>query len=110
MNEPTNQRRTGPVERTSTFDVERPVGRDETVCEAIVSTVMTVEHATMTELAPLYAAIDCEALERLVAPGTAARIAFTYEGHRVTVRSDPQVVVSTTLVEASAATTVDGKV
>ena len=60
--------------------------------QAVVKRVAACEEVDQTELAPLYGAIDPDALDRLVETSrhneSALQITFTYHGYDVTVTGD----------------------
>jgi hypothetical protein len=65
----------------------------------VVEVVAAEQLADPHELAPLYSAIDPDALDALFDPrtdsgGEVARVKFTYEGHTVTVTSDGRIELS----------------
>jgi hypothetical protein len=79
--------------------VEQP-DQDETVTEAIVTTVSDYTGTDVTDLEPLNNVVDPDALNLLFAEewedqaGTPKRMAFTYAGCEVVISSDGSVQVS----------------
>jgi hypothetical protein len=85
-----------PTEPIATHEI----AEDESVTEAVVTTVSSATNAGKTDLRPLYTAIDPDALDAIFGSrrgGTPragdGTIAFEYEGHDVRVGSDGRVVV-----------------
>jgi hypothetical protein len=66
----------------------------QTVTEQVVAAVAAEKDVTELTLAPLYDAIDPDALESLFQAGATGRVRFAYEGYDVTVHTDGEVDVS----------------
>lgn len=60
----------------------------------IVQTVASEAEVSPTELEPLYETIDPDALSRFFESGTEGRVAFAYEGYRVSVSGDGSIDVT----------------
>lgn len=73
-------------------------GPDAGVSERVIRAIAAETEADVTEMDPLYDAVDPECLDELFPIGTAAedpnrQLRFTYEDHVVTVSSDGRVDV-----------------
>lgn len=77
-------------------------GEGESLVTAVVTTVADAEGVSPLELDPLATAIDAEALDRLVIPGTGrVVIEFRYSGCDVTVESSEHCPVTVEAVPDS---------
>lgn len=65
----------------------------ESMTMAIIDAVATVRDADPLELSPLYGVISADALDTLVTRGDNLEVTFSYEGLRITVYSDGEIVV-----------------
>lgn len=69
------------------------------VSTAVVTAVARIEGVDQSELEPLSSVVDPDSLDRVFRPRadgpsrSGGHVSFRYEGHRVTVRADGQVVV-----------------
>ena len=73
---------------------------DETATEAVVTALSSVAETPETELDPIYAAVDPDALDSLFGrrasgtpPDFEGHVVFRYDGYRVRVESDGTVLV-----------------
>ena len=83
-----------PANTQSRDSYKRSIGSDESVCEAVVSAVATVENVDMNDLEPLYFAVDGDALERTTSSDAVSSVAFAYLGYQVEVTGDSRVVLT----------------
>ena len=67
---------------------------DEDIVYDIVSTIADQTNTDVLSLPPLDRAIDTDALATLLQEGSASEIAFSFDGHDVTIDSDGQVSVT----------------
>lgn len=66
----------------------------ESICASVVEAVGAVEGVRPTDLDPLQATVDCDALERVVrSDGFAGTVGFDYHGYRVVVDGAGEVEV-----------------
>lgn len=77
-------------------------GEGESLVAAVVTTVADAEGVSPLELDPLATAIDAEALDRLVTPGTdSVVVEFRYSGYDVTVERSEHCLVTVEAVPGS---------
>jgi len=62
---------------------------------AVPEVISAITGREQTDFAPLYEAIDPEALDALVQSDSSVSVSFEHAGHSITVRSDGEVVVHT---------------
>lgn len=77
--------------RNEVFEVTLNVTRDPS--EAIVSAVAEREDVAVTEVPPLYYAIDPDALDRLFDGRRPGEVTFEYAGYEVTVRGPDRISI-----------------
>ncbi|WP_418285000.1 HalOD1 output domain-containing protein [Halorubrum sp. DTA46] len=90
--------RTAVASDAYTSKIPSDADRSPTVC--VVEAVSEAIDTDLTELQPLYDAIDPDALDQLIGPPhrfTGGRIRFRYEGCTVTVDADGWIAVSSGL-------------
>lgn len=66
---------------------------DRLPSEAVVNAVADIEDSDVTDLPPLYGAIDTDALDALFTGDAAASVTFEYSGYTVTVEDNEVVFV-----------------
>jgi len=94
MKESTTETTVDSAESVERHEYERPIGTDESVCEAVVSAVTTVENVDMDDIEPLYSAVDGDALERITASNTISCVSFDYVGYWVEVHGRSHVILT----------------
>ena len=68
---------------------------NEAASEAVIEAVATLENRPSTEIPPLYASVEADALDSLIAhDGTSSRVTFHYGEYLVTVESEGRVTVT----------------
>jgi hypothetical protein len=77
-------------EQSEATSYTRPIGSDEGLAMAVVSSIAEMTGAKKTELTPLFDAVDPDALKRLTQSDrdTRVQVVFDYDGHRVAVDND----------------------
>jgi len=66
---------------------------DRLPSEAVVNAVADIEDSDVTDLSPLYGAIDTDALDALFTGDAATSVTFEYSGYTVTVEDNEVVFV-----------------
>lgn len=75
--------------------IEMTVDDDRPLSQRVVEAVADATGSSLLDLhPPLHHAVDLEALDDLLQPGTRSHVEFSYDGHRVVVHSDGEIRVS----------------